>query len=218
MKKLLTLCIILSITTLAVCFSGCSSKEYTSATYAATEEVTAISIDVEDRKVVFGESTDNKVSVSYYYNDKENYNFTVTGEVLSISQNNSKEWYDFFGTSGNRDQRVITVYLPESTLKSLSVQTTNFDIVLPGIAISGDCSLYSNGGSVQVGSLLVSGTTSLSAKDGNVSGNIVGTYEEYILDITIKKGDSNLVSKASGSKLLKVNVNNGDIDLQFVTA
>ncbi|MCD8309281.1 MAG: DUF4097 domain-containing protein [Clostridia bacterium] len=217
MKKLKGLCAALPLVVAAAVLPACSAEEYAAATFTADEAVTAVSVDVADRKVVFAESADGSVCVDYYYNGKENYSIAVDGGVLSITQANTKNWYDFFGTGGERSQRLITVYLPSDCLESVYVSTTNFDIILSQTTVSGNCTLYSNGGSVNMEKLSAD-SVSLSAKNGSVTGSIVGAYEDYILDISIKKGDSNLSSKSTGEKLLKVDVNNGDINLQFVKA
>ena len=41
------------------------------------------------------------------------------------------------------------------------------------------------------------------------------SYEDYTINCTIKKGESNLVSNTGGGKLLNLDCNNGDIDIKF---
>ena len=57
---------------------------------------------------------------------------------------------------------------------------------------------------------------SLTAKNGNISGTVAGSYDDFAIQTEIKKGDSNLPGdEASGSKALNVSCNNGDVTLNL---
>ena len=57
----------------------------------------------------------------------------------------------------------------------------------------------------------------LSAKNGNVTGTVVGSYDDFSIQTEIKKGKSNLPdNKDSGNKKLEVSGNNGDVNIEFV--
>ena len=54
-------------------------------------------------------------------------------------------------------------------------------------------------------------------KNGDVSGTVVGSYDDFAIQTEIKKGESNLPdSKDGGEKTLKVSANNGDNNIEFV--
>ena len=83
--------------------------------------------------------------------------------------------------------------------------------------MTGSISLSSNGGNINFESLNVGSGLSLTAKNGNISGTVAGSYDDFAIQTEIKKGDSNLPGdKASGSKALNVSCNNGDVNIEFV--
>lgn len=51
-----------------------------------------------------------------------------------------------------------------------------------------------------------------------ITGTITGSYDDYAITCTIKKGESSLPDeKGGGSKTLTAINNNGDIDIEFVS-
>ena len=58
----------------------------------------------------------------------------------------------------------------------------------------------------------------LSAKNGDISGAVAGSYDDFSIHSEIKKGESNLPdNKDSGEKKLNVSCNNGDVDIELVS-
>ena len=77
-------------------------------------------------------------------------------------------------------------------------------------------SLTVNGGNIEFDGLDTGQEISLNAKNGDISGTILGRYEEYAIECNIKKGESNLPKqKEEGNKSLHVTNNNGDIAIEF---
>lgn len=57
----------------------------------------------------------------------------------------------------------------------------------------------------------------LTVKNGDISGTVVGGYDDFAIQSKIKKEESNLPdSKEGGEKTLNVSGNNGDIRVDFV--
>lgn len=82
-----------------------------------------------------------------------------------------------------------------------------------------DVSLSSLGGNVVFDQLHVKNTVDLNVKNGNISGTLIGNYDDYAIFCDIKKGKSNLPSsKENGTKKLTASTNNGDIDIEFVSS
>ena len=60
-------------------------------------------------------------------------------------------------------------------------------------------------------------TLTLNAKNGDISGAVVGSYDNFSIQSKIKKGESNLPdNKDSGEKTLNISSNNGNVDIEFV--
>lgn len=58
----------------------------------------------------------------------------------------------------------------------------------------------------------------VTAKNGSITGNVLGGWDDFSVSCEIKKGESNLPErKEGGEKSLTVNCNNGDIDIQIIT-
>lgn len=57
----------------------------------------------------------------------------------------------------------------------------------------------------------------LKAKDGNITGSIIGGWDDFSISCKIKKGDCNLPElKEDGEKLFFADCNNGNISIEFV--
>lgn len=106
----------------------------------------------------------------------------------------------------------------DALLTALKISTTNEDISLPVLTVNSDVSLSAGGGNIVFDKLNVENTIRLTAKNGNITGSILGSYDDYTISCDSKKGESNLPSsKEGGAKTLTVSNNNGDIDVEFVS-
>lgn len=101
-------------------------------------------------------------------------------------------------------------------ISALTLSTTNGDLRLPAIHMKDRISLTVNGGNIKFEGPDAGQEISLNAKNGDISGTILGRYEEYAIECNIKKGESNLPKqKEEGNKSLHVKNNNGDIAIEF---
>ena len=83
--------------------------------------------------------------------------------------------------------------------------------------MSGNINISSNGGNIAFESLDAANALDLTAKNGDISGTFVGSYDDFAVRSEIKKGESNLPDrKDSGEKTLNVSCNNGDVNIEFV--
>ncbi len=58
---------------------------------------------------------------------------------------------------------------------------------------------------------------SITIKNGDIKGSVIGGWDDFDIACTIKKGESNLpAEKVGGDKSLKANCNNGDINIEFI--
>lgn len=217
MKKIV--CPVISTLLIAAIFTGCTGKkeEYEKFTYTSAETVNSVSIDVRDRVIDVLPSEDGKVHIDGFENNKERYDVSVSdGGALTMTIDTNKEWSDYIGGKSSSDVRKITLKVPNGDLDSLSISTTNEDIILMPVNV-GNITLDSNGGNISFEKLNAESSVALNAKNGNISGTIVGGYDDYTISCSVKKGESNLPKeKESGVKKLVVSINNGDIDVNFV--
>lgn len=202
---------------MTVClFAGCAADDdFTAITFdQVAEDVKSLNIEVRDRSVSITPSTDGMVHIDAFASAKEGYDIALSDDgTLTMESAYDKEWTDFFGRKPSDAYRTITVALPSGALEGLSVSTTNEDVKVSDIAVTGSASLSSNGGDVIVDDIDVGSALALSVKNGDIRGNVVGGYDDFSIDVTIKKGDSSLSGKTGGTKSLTLEANNGDIKL-----
>ena len=218
MKKIILLiwCLVLG----SFILMGCSNndhpfvqKEYT----ANVSQVKEISIEVRDRQIEVSVSEDGEIHIVYFENSKEPYDIIVSDEnVLTMASVSNKDWIDYIGGKPAAENRKILLQIPDALLENLMLSTTNEDISLPEVAVTGSINISSNGGSITFESLDVGEDLFLSVKNGDISGAIAGSYDDFTIRSETKKGESNLPdNKDGGEKMLHVSSNNGDVKIEF---
>lgn len=219
MKKIisLALCLVLGSFVLAGCSDSndpFAQKEYT----ADVSQIEEISIDVRDRQIEVSISEDDQIHIAYFENSKETYDITVSDEnVLMMTSASNKDWTDYIGGKPSAENQKISLQIPDALLNTLTLSTTNEDISLPALAITRSISISSNGGNITFENLDVGNALYLTVKNGDISGTVIGSYDDFAIQSEIKKGESNLPdNKDSGEKTLNVSSNNGDVNIEFV--
>lgn len=214
-KIAFTLCLGLGCLVLTGC-SG-SSEPFEAKTYTPEGQVQGVRLDVKDREVEVALSPDGQVHIQYRENSKEFYEIALSDEkVVTMTSAANKEWTDYIGVSAGGEDRKITVQVPDGLLDSLEISTTNEDITLPELAVTGSVSLSSNGGSVRFATLAVGSSLRLHVKNGDISGTVAGSYDDYSIQCSVKKGESTLPdSKTGGEKTLEAACNNGNVEIAF---
>lgn len=211
----LVLCLMLG------CFvlTGCSnnSEPFEEKSYTPDTEVNGINLDVQDREIEVSLSEDEQVHIQYSENSKEYYEISVSDDnVLTMTSASNKEWTDYIGGKTAAENRKISLQIPDAILENLTLSTTNEDITLSALAVTGSINLSSHGGNIAFGNLDVGSALTLDVKNGDISGTIVGSYEDFSIQSEIKKGESNLPDhKDSGEKTLNISCNNGNISIDF---
>lgn len=217
-KKLLTTTGLL--VALLISLAGCSSestpleeRDYT----IPAKKVDTLTIDVQDRIINIVQSKDEQIHIAYLESEKEYYKIDLSNDKeLSMVSDSNKEWNDYVGRKASRESRTIQVSIPNASLDNLIIKSSNEDIVLPSIELLGAVDININNGDIQLDQLNVGTAITLETKNGNISGSILGSYDDFTISSKAKKGDSNLpANKGTGSKELSAYTNNGDINLAF---
>lgn len=218
MRKVMSLvcCLMLGCFGLAGCSNN--SEPFEEKSYTPDTPVSEINREVEDREIEVSLSQDEQVHIQYAENSKEYYEISVSDDqVLTMTSASDKEWTDYIGGKPPAENRKISLQVPNARLDTLTLSTTNEDITLSALAVTGSIRISSNGGNITFGNLGVGGALTLSAKNGDISGAAVGSYDDFAIRCEIKKGESNLPDqKEGGEKTLHVSGNNGDVDIAFV--
>lgn len=121
---------------------------------------------------------------------------------MSLSQN--KKWSDFIGVKSSLDYRKVIISIPNKSLYGLSISTTNENIKINQMSFLDELSISTNNGDIELSNVNCEKTIILDSKSDSINGSI-------------KKRNTNLPTlKEDGEKTLRVNANNGDINLSFV--
>lgn len=218
MKKIiaLALCFVMSSFALAGC-SG-ESEPFKKKNFTPDTQVNGINLDVRDREIEVVLSKDEQVHIQYSENSKEYYEISVSdGNLLTMVNASNKEWTDYIGGKPSAEDRKIVLQVPTALLDTVILSTTNEDVFLPVLAVTGSIDVSTTGGNITFENLDVGNTLTLTVKNGDISGTVAGSYDDFAIQSEIKKGDSNLPNnKESGKKMLNVTSNNGDINIEFL--
>lgn len=219
MKRIisLALCLVLSSFVLAGCSK--SSEPFEEKSYTSDTQIQEISLDVQDREIEVTLSPDQQVHIQYFENSKEYYDLSVSDQnVLTMTSATNKDWTDYIGGKPSAEYRKITLQVPDALLEQLTLSTTNENISLSALAVTGSVSISANGGNISFGNLDVGSALTLEVKNGDISGAVVGGYDDFAIQSNSKKGGTNLPEqKDGGEKNLNVSSNNGDVNIEFIT-
>ncbi len=218
MKKIILFawCLVLGGFVLAGCSN--SNESFEEKSYTPDTQINEINLDVRDREIEVSISENDQIHIAYFENSKETYDIMVSDEnVLTMTSANNKAWSDYIGGKPADENRKISLQIPDALLENLTLSTTNEDITLSTLSVTGSINISSNGGNIVFSNLDVGSALTLNVKNGNISGAIVGSYDDFAIQSEIKKGESNLPDrKNSGEKTLNVFSNNGDVNIEFV--
>ena len=217
MKKIISLllCLLFGSFILSGCSNG--SEPFEEKSYTSKAQISGVNIDVVDREIEVSLSMDEQVHIKYYENNKEFYDISSDKNVLTMKSASDKEWTDYIGVKPSDEYRKISLQIPNALLENLTLSTINEDITLSALAVNEDINISANGGNITFNDLEAQNAVTLNVKNGNISGTIVGSYDDFFIQSEIKKGESNLPgNKDSGEKKLKVSSNNGDVNIDFV--
>lgn len=199
--------------------TGCSGSEepMEQKTYTPEGQVSGIHLQAEDREIEVSLSQDGQVHLSYGENSKEYYEISLSEEkVLTVTSKTKKSWTDYIGVQSSEEGRTILLQVPDGVLETLTLSTTNEDISLPELSVTGTASISANGGDISFDGLGVGSSLTLNVKNGDISGTVLGSYEEFAIESQVKKGESSLPEqKDGGDKALQVSGNNGDVEIEF---
>lgn len=199
-------------------FTGCSNDNFTKKVYNSGDiSIDRIIIDVTDRDLEILASEDDEIYIDYFDSDKEYLDIAFSNNQLTIKLLFNKNWTDFIGFKPSAEYRKIQVKIPTDTIIDFSASTRNEDIKITSLSFVENVTLNSNGGNIICDHINVGKSINLTAKNGDITGTILGTLDDFSTKCTIKKGKCNLpLNKEDGVKTFIADCNNGNIDIDFV--
>ncbi len=218
MKKLRMLVVLAVAAMLSLAACSNHDEPFMQKTYEADgTQIREIRMDVRDRQIEVSLSADHQIHIDYFENSREYYDISVSDSgVLTMKAVVNKEWTEYIGGKAAAENRKISLQIPDALLSSLKLSTTNEDILLSAVTVTDTLSVSQNGGNLIFDKVNAGKAIVFTAKNGNISGTIVGGYDDYDIACEIKKGKSNLpADKKGGEKELRVSANNGDVTIDF---
>ena len=162
-------------------------------------EISGIDIQATDRQIQVIPSDDGKIHIDYAESAKEFYDISVSDSgVLTMVLKSDKEWTDYIGVNKSSGADAITVQIPDTALATLSLSTTQEDISLPTLTVTDRLTLSNNGGDISFENISDADSITVQNKNGDIAGAIAGSYNDYAITCTIKKGESNLPDEKDG--------------------
>ncbi len=217
MKKIIILIMYISI--IMFLFTSCAkTNQFTKKIYTTDDlQIQKINIEARDRQIEILSSNDDLVHIEYFENKQEQYSILIDeNKTLDVKLENNKSWLDYFGQKASMDNRKIILSIPNHLLIDLVIETTNENVSIAKEVSIDNLSVSVNGGNIIFDKLNACSDIVLNVKNGDITGSILGSYDDYSINCQIKKGETNLPSKKDGGyKQLDVIVNNGDAKIEI---
>lgn len=220
MKKLSALLFVV-VGLMAILLTGCSDDSiFTEKTYQSDDNIIEnIVVQVTDRELEISVSEDNQIHIDYFDSEKEYLDISVSdNNELTVKLSFDKEWTDFIGSKPKSEYRKIKIRIPNHIIMSLSASTANENIRISSLSAE-NISLHTNGGNIACNLVDIGKAIDLTAKNGNITGSVVGGWDDFSISCRIKKGECNLpTNKDGGKKSFFADCNNGNIEIEFIEA
>ena len=209
-------------------FSKLNTTKFETNTHTVSDSFDSIVIDTDTADITFLPSDDESCKVVCHEQKNLKHSVEVVDGALTIKCEDTRKWYEYIGI--NFGKTTVTVYLPQSEYKSLSIGTETSDICIPqdfefesiyvivstgdvtcSASTSGKMSIKTSTGDIKLENISA-GSLELSVSTGRVSISSVvcdgdvklraSTGDTTLTNITC----ANLTSSASTGKLVMNNV------------
>lgn len=156
-------------------FKKLDNSNYITNTYDITENFKNISVDTDITRLVFKPSTDSKTTVVCFEEEKLRHEVSVSNSTLTIKSVNERKITDFSMFSLQTPE--VTVYLPEKTYESLSIETDTGNIEIPSDFSFDDINITGSTADVRVyasatGDIKINLSTGMITLDGISANNM----------------------------------------------
>lgn len=139
-----------------------------------TERISTLNLDAQDRRVVVNGTEDENLLFRYQDSEREILEFELTETTLDVDLVIEREFGDFFGIQADVSYRTIEIYVPQDSPLSLNISTTNEYVSIEGISVE-ILTISNNNGDITFTDITSTGDISLSTKNGDITGNIIGS-------------------------------------------
>ncbi|MEE0808040.1 MAG: DUF4097 family beta strand repeat-containing protein [Acutalibacteraceae bacterium] len=172
-------------------FSKLGTADMQTNRHEIAEDFGSISIvaDIEDIRIL--PSTDNTATAVFEEDEKQRHSATVIDGTLSISADDTREWYEKIGIFSTKGP-TITLYLPNNSYNALSINSDTSDIFLPKDFTFNSIEIKNSTGDIEC----------FSTSTG-------------LIKITASTGDIEMTDTAAGA--LELTTTTGDMEIENIT-
>lgn len=214
-KKMPTVIIMLG---LVISISACTtnsdsqkkSTSFAEKNYAIdAKKIEQISLSAKGRTVEVIESTDKKIHIKYFENDKEFYEVHVTNKnELAMKLVTNKNWKDYVGLNTEKAHRIVQLAVPNGISSGIKIRTSKGNITLSDVKLDGAVEAITSDGMIEITDTKVNKHLKLETKNDDLV--LSGVSAKNSIDATSSNGDIK-VKKVAVEDALKLTTKNGDI-------
>lgn len=192
-------------------FSKLGTADMQTNRHEIAEDFGSISIvaDIEDIRIL--PSTDNTATAVFEEDEKQRHSATVIDGTLSISADDTREWYEKIGIFSTKGP-TITLYLPNTSYNALSINSDTSDIFLPKDFTFNSIEIKNSTGDIECFSTST-GLIKITASTGDIE---MTDTAAGALELTTTTGDMEIENITCADDI-KIGVSTGDVELSNVT-
>ncbi|MEG2669045.1 MAG: DUF4097 family beta strand repeat-containing protein [Oscillospiraceae bacterium] len=138
----------------------------------------------------------------------------ITGDASLESKNGNTNLDKFTAKNISLNSQYGDIEIAEFTATSLDIKNENGNIKLEECVIATRLNTTSKYGDI-VFEALSSPSINITANSGEVRGDVLGSESEYRISANVLAGDTNLISKDTGDKELKIFNKYGNVKVDF---
>ena len=176
---------------------------YVTNTHQITDTYKKILLNGKDAKVKIKPSNDNSTKLEFFESKKRPYKFFIEDDTLIIKLSKTR-WYHFFKVSIDRSE--ISLYVPKSTLETISVRSNTGHVDLSSITCNGTIDIQINTGNINLDNVFCQAFSS-KGNTGCISLNKLTATES----ILIKRRTGNVSLNNSHAPEIFVKTNTGKV-------
>ncbi len=187
-------------------FHTLDTGNYQTNTHEISQDFNEILIDTDTADVVFLTATDGKTKVVCHEEESLKHAVQVKNGKLTIRETDRKKWYEYIELF-HFDSPKISIYLPQTTALSLSVETDTGDVHANGFTFQ-KLAIETDTGDISLKNV-VADTVNISVGTGDIE---ISNLLVDALSIETDTGDADLTSAVAVSKL-QIETDTGDVAL-----
>jgi len=135
-------------------------------------EVKEIVLDEYSRNVHLISSSDEKIHITVYENEKVNYEIDVTDDdILNVSYHSNMKWYDYIGINIDITHVDTTIAVPYGYKGNIRFEISSGKVDATGINIDGKMSGSAKSGNVNLSDITLTGSLKIDTNSGSIEMN-----------------------------------------------